>query len=273
MVVAVPTNVFDPENYAKVDVIFSDVVVAGLYLENPAAYCFRSAPATGTLSFKYDFSDAAFNLSFGSQGISNPLQQSTVNVMKMVDPAHLREVLGAVLRTANNSNSEIYTKALTELGLNALVSSTVTAAARPQEGRGISMVVKTPMGSKLVEASKLLITVSPTLDNMRPFNLNLEELQIFSQWTSMGMPVDQRASGIARTRIPEVFYVWYRSPSHMTQLAVEQAAIRAIQNLQKAQNFTITTPSFIKFKSHTPFKLGASAQAIRDGFYRDLYAL
>lgn len=186
MVVAVPTNVFDPENYAKVDVIFSDVVVAGLYLENPAAYCFRSAPATGTLSFKYDFSDAAFNLSFGSQGISNPLQQSTVNVMKMVDPAHLREVLGAVLRTANNSNSEIYTKALTELELNALVSSTVTAAARPQEGRGISMVVKTPMGSKLVEASKLLITVSPTLDNMRPFNLNLEELQIFSQWTSMG---------------------------------------------------------------------------------------
>ena len=59
----------------------------------------------------------------------------------------------------------------------------------------------------------------------------------------------------------------------MTRLAIEQAAIRAIQNLQKAQNFTITNPNIINFKSHTSFKLSVSAQAIQDGFYSDLYAL
>lgn len=255
----------------------------------------------GDFLVKYNLSDAAFNLYFDSHGISNPLQQLTVNVMKTVDPAYLHEISGSMLSTANNNNSEIYVKALTELGSNALVSSTVTAAARPQGGRGVSLVVKTPMGSKLVQASKLLITIPPTLDNMRPFNLNLEELQIFSQWTSMGyytlvlnntglpegyqwinandssatyhIPQQPGASEITSTRIPGVFYVWYRSPSHMTRLSVEQAAIRAIQNLQKAQNSTITTPNIIKFKSHTPFKLSVSAQAIRDGFYSELYAL
>ena len=140
----------------------------------------------GDFLVKYNLSDAAFNLYFGPQGISNLLQQLTVNVMKMVDRAYLRGISGAMLSTANKNNSEIYVKALTELGSNALVSSTVTAAARPQGGRGVSLVVKTPMGSKLVQAPKLLITIPPTLGNMRPFNLNIEELQIFSQWTSMG---------------------------------------------------------------------------------------
>ncbi|KAJ5800819.1 uncharacterized protein N7518_002887 [Penicillium psychrosexuale] len=255
----------------------------------------------GDFLVKYNISDAAFNLYLSSQGISNPLQQLTVNVMKMVDAAYLREIAGAGLSTADNNNSELYVKALAELRSDALVSSTVTAAARQQTGRGVSLVVKTPTGFKLVQASKLLITIPPTLENMRPFNLNLEELQMFSQWTYMGyytlllnntglpegyqwinannssatyhIPQQPGASQIMSTRIPGVFYVWYRSPSHMTRLAVEQATIRAIQNLQKAQNFTITTPQIIKFNSHTPFKLSVSAQAIRDGFYSDLYAL
>lgn len=87
------------------------------------------------------------------------------------------------------------------------------------------------------------------------------------------IPQQPGASQITSIRIPGVFYVWYRSPSHMTRLAVEQATIRAIQNLQEAQNVTITTPQIINLNSHTPFKLSVSAQAIRDGFYNDLYAL
>ncbi|KAJ5372766.1 hypothetical protein N7517_004772 [Penicillium concentricum] len=255
----------------------------------------------GDFLVKYNLTDAAFNLYFSSQGTSNPLQQLTVNVMKMVDPVYLSEITGAGLVTADNNNSELYVKALAELGSNVLVSSTVTVAARPQNGQGVSLVVKTPTGSKLVQASKLLITIPPTLENMIPFNLSPQEHRVFSQWSYMGyytlvlintglpegyqwinankyfatyhIPQQPGASQITSTRIPGVFYVWYRSPSHMTRLAVEKATIRAIQKLQKAHNFTITTPKIIKFKSHTPFKLSVSAQAISDGFYRDLYAL
>jgi hypothetical protein len=63
--------------------------------------------------------------------LSNPLQQLTVNVMKMVDPAYLAEMKGAGLGTAHMNNGELYVKALAELGSNALLSSTVTAARRP----------------------------------------------------------------------------------------------------------------------------------------------
>ncbi|OQE38323.1 hypothetical protein PENCOP_c008G05616 [Penicillium coprophilum] len=250
---------------------------------------------------KYNISDAAFNLYFSSQGVSNPLQQPTVDVMKMVDPVYLSELTGASLVTAHSDNSELYAKALAELGPNIFFSSTVTATARSENGQGVSLVVKAPTGSKLVKASKLLITVPPTLKNMMPFNLSPQEHRIFSKWTYMGyytlvlnntglpkgyqwinandspatyhIPQQPGASQITSTRIPGVFYVWYRSPSHMTRMAVEKAAIRAVQNLQMAHNLTITSPTIIKFESHTPFKLSVSVEAIRDGFYRDLYAL
>ncbi|KAJ5154686.1 uncharacterized protein N7500_010125 [Penicillium coprophilum] len=250
---------------------------------------------------KYNIFDAAFNLYLSSQGVSNPLKQLTVDVMKIVDPVYLSELTGASLVTADNNNSELYLKAIAELGSNVLFSSTVIATARSQNGQGVSLVVKTPTGSKLVKASKLLITIPPTLENMMPFNLSPQEHRIFSKWTYMGyytlvlnntglpdgyqwinandssatyhIPQQPGASQITSTRTPGVFYVWYRSPSHMTRMAVEKATIRAIQNIQMAHNLTITSPQIIKFESHTPFKLSVSAQAIRDGFYRDLYAL
>ncbi|KAJ5970525.1 uncharacterized protein N7479_000443 [Penicillium vulpinum] len=255
----------------------------------------------GDFLVKYNMSDAAFDLYLNAQGISNPLQQLTVNVMKMVDPAYLSEITGASLDTADKNNSELYIKALAELGSNVLVSSTVRAASRPGKGQGVVLVVKTPTGQKLVQASKLLICIPPTLRNMMPFRLNSQEYRVFSQWTYMGyyglvlnntglpegfqwinandssatyhIPRQPGASHITSTRIPGVFYVWYRSPSRMPRLAVEKSTIQAIQNLQKAHNLTIKTPKIIKFKSHAPFKLSVSAHAIKNGFYRDLYAL
>ncbi|KAJ5464212.1 hypothetical protein N7475_007347 [Penicillium sp. IBT 31633x] len=250
---------------------------------------------------KYDLSDIAFDIYFSAGGLSNPLQQSTINVMKMVNPAFLNQMTGAALGTAHNDNSELYKKALAELGSNALVSSTVTAATRPQAGRGVSLVVKTPTGSKLIQASKILITIPPTLKKMRAFDLSPKERALFAQWDPMGyytmlvnntglpdgyewinandspatynIPQQPAASQIASTHIPGLFYVWYRSLYHVKRKEVERSAIQAIQNIQKAQNYTITNPQIIKYKSHWPFKLTVSAQAINDGFYSDLYAL
>jgi hypothetical protein len=249
---------------------------------------------------KYNLSDVAFAIYFGAQGLSNPLQQSTIDVMKMVDPAYLFEMTGSSLGTAHQNNAEIYLKALAELGSNALIHSGVTAATRTEKGN-VSLAVKTRKGAKLVQASKVLITIPPTLENMKPFDLNPEERRLFSQWDYKGyytvllnntglpsgyqwinanysavtynIPQQPSASQITSTRIPGIFYVWYRSPSEMTREDVEKAVILAIQNIQTAQNLTVTTPHILKFKSHTPFKLSVPAQAIRDGFYSNLYSL
>ena len=255
----------------------------------------------GDFITKYNLSDIAYYLYFSAEGLSNPLQQLTINVMKMVDPAYLAELRGAGLGTAHHNNGEIYVKALAELGSDALLSSTVTAAQRSYNGSSVSLVVKTPSGSKLIRASKLLVTVPPIVDNMAPFGLDAKESNIFSKWHYMayytvllnntGLPSGYEwvnanvssatynipklpgASQISASRIPGLFYAWYRSPVVLTQHEVESSTIETIQKLQVAENLTTTTPTVVEYRSHTPYKLEVSANAISNGFYQKLAGL
>ena len=255
----------------------------------------------GDFITKYNLSSIAYYLYFSAQGLSNPLQQLTVNVMKMVDPAYLAELQGAGLGTAHQNNGEVFVKALAELGSNALLSSTVTAAQRSYDHSSVSLVVKTPSGSKLIKASKLLISIPQTVDNMKPFGLDAKESNVFSQWHYMayytlllnntGLPEGYEwinandssatynipklpgASQIISTRIPGLFYAWYRSPVVLTQRQVEASTIQTIQKLQAAENLTATTPSVVEYRSHTPYKLEVSAAAISNGFYDQLAGL
>ncbi|KAG0160797.1 hypothetical protein PDIDSM_8327 [Penicillium digitatum] len=255
----------------------------------------------GEFIVKYNLTNLAYYIYFSASGLSNPLQELTINVMKMVDQAYVDESKGGGLGTANHDNSEIYVKALAELGSSALLSSTVIATSRLVNNSGVRLVVKTPSGCKLIEAKKLLITIPPTLGNMKPFALNVQETNIFSQFTYMGyytillnntglpsgyewinandssstynIPDLPGACQIIETRISGMFYAWYRSPLNMTQQEVEASTIAAIQNLQKAGNYTATTPTVVEYRSHTPFKLRVSAEAISNGFYEELYAL
>lgn len=254
----------------------------------------------GDFLAKYNLTSSSFALYFSAQGLSNVLQQPTVNVMKMVDPAFLYAMAGGGLIDAHNSNKEIYRKAEKRLGSNTLTKTTVTAVTRPANGP-VSIAVKNHSGSKLIQASKVLITIPPTLHNLDVFDLNLEELGVFTQWSYFGyytlllnnsglpsgiqwinanssdsaynLPSQPSASQITGTRIPGVVYVWFRSPYDMSRSEVEKAAIKAIRKIQKARNLTQTTPKVLKFKSHTPFKLSVGADCIENGFYDTLYAL
>ena len=119
---------------------------------------------------KYDLQDVAYSVFSDGEGFSNFLEQLTVNVMKMVDESFLDAVAGGAVVPLNHDNSEIYNKALPELGPDALLSSTVVAAQRPSNGSsGVRLIVKTPSGLKLVKASKLLISIPPLLDNSKRF--------------------------------------------------------------------------------------------------------
>ena len=255
----------------------------------------------GDFITKYNLSDIAYYLYFSAEGLSNPLQQLTINVMKMVDPAFLAELRGAGLGTAHNNNGEIYVKALAELGSDALLSSTVKAAQRSYNRSSVSLVVDTPSGSKLIRASKLLVSIPPIMDNMASFGLDAKESNLFSKWHYMGyytvllnntglpsgyewinanvssatynIPKLPGASQISATRIPGLFYAWYRSPVFLTQHDVESSTIETIQKLQAAENLTSTTPTVIEYRSHTPYKLEVSAKAISDGFYQELASL
>ena len=133
---------------------------------------------------------------------------------------------------------------------------------------------------------------------MHPFDLDANESQLFSHWSynayytllvnNTGLPSGYRFANadpkstyniaklpapyqIAETRIPGLFYAWYASPYSLTQTQVEADMTAIISRLQSTMNSTATiSPEFVQFRSHTPFKLEVSADAISQGFYKQL---
>ena len=248
---------------------------------------------------KYNIQDEAYTVYFSGQGFANILNQLTVNVFKMVGMSFIRSITGQAFQPASGNNAEIYDKALPLLGPDALLSSTVIATKRPSDHSGIKLVVKTGNNKlRLIKAKKLLITAPPLLSNLLPFDLDANEKSLFAQWShtnyfvmlvsntglpsgfqyanavasnaTLNIPSLPAAYQITETRAPGLFYVWYGSPVAITEAAVKADVVATIKRVRPST--ATATPSFVKFESHSPFKLVVSKEAIVGGFYQKLKA-
>ncbi|OXV11594.1 hypothetical protein Egran_00645 [Elaphomyces granulatus] len=247
---------------------------------------------------KYSLQDSAYALWTITGGVTNPflLDQVTVNVMKWLDHAYMDETInGNAVTTTKHDNGELYVKALAELGSDALLSSTVTAAQRPEEG-GVSLVVSTPKGDKLIVASKLLITIPLLVGNMKPFDVDDTEENLFKKFhyscyyvglvNNTGFPGGYRYLNAAANdtynipHFPGLYFInptiekgiylyWYGSLTDLTQEEIESDVATVIHRLSNSTQ----EPNFLAFASHTPFKLEVTADDITNGFYDQLYAL
>ncbi|KAJ5140818.1 hypothetical protein N7448_004226 [Penicillium atrosanguineum] len=252
---------------------------------------------------KYDI-PSAYTIYFYSQGLTSFLQQITINVFKMFDSTLLAGLAGGDVVPPNNNNKIIFEKASAILGSsNILLSSKIIAAKRPLKGSEVLLVAKTPLGNKLIKAAKLLISIPPLLDYMQPYDLSEAEISLFSQWTyssyytmlvnQTGLPSGYRFmnanSSSSTWNIPELpapyqitesnisglFYVWYGSPTPLTQSEIESDVKAVIGRLQAAVSNSTSCPSplFVEFRSHTPFKLEVSKEALKGRFYDHLKSL
>jgi hypothetical protein len=258
-----------------------------------------------TFVAKYNLSNLAYTVYFYSQGLTNFLQQLTINVFKMFDSTLLSGLAGHDVVPPDHNNKLIFEKGFDRLGSsNVLLSSTILAARRPVNETGVRLVAKTPTGNKLIAVSKLVISIPPLLENMRPFDLNEKEESIFSQWTyscyytmlvnNTGLPSGYRFMNansstathnipglpapyqITESRIPGLWYVWYGSPILLIQDEVQADVVNIIMRLQKATASNGSPhpfPQFVEFRSHTPFKLEVSEEALQSGFYNQLNSL
>lgn len=258
-----------------------------------------------TFVAKYNLSNLAYTAYFYSQGLTNFLQQLTINVFKMFDSTLLSGLAGHDVVPPNHNNKLIFEKGLDRLGSsNVLLSSTILATKRAADETGVLLVAKTPTGNKLIAVSKLVISIPPLLENMRSFDLNEKEESIFSQWTyssyytmlvkSTGLPSGYRFMNansstatynipqlpapyqITESRIPGLWYAWYGSPSPLTQDEVQTDVANIIKRLRQAtapNDSSRPSPEFVEFRSHTPFKLEVSEQALQSGFYNRLNSL
>ena len=247
---------------------------------------------------KYSIENAALFFFDFDQGLGNLLEQYTLYALKNFGLHTLHDLSTGFLTTVRQDNSEIYQKALKELGPDVLLRSRVIATDRSGDD-GVKILVQTPKGVKLILAKKLVITIPPKLNNLVGFDLSTNETSLFAQFlnsayytslirstnnipsiTNIGtntlyhLPVLPAIYDIEPTRVPGLYDIKVGSAYALSDAQVKELIVESVLRLGTAGTVnSTTTPTFAAYENHTPFELTVSKEAIEGGFYRDLYAL
>lgn len=233
-------------------------------------------------------------------GPGNILSQPAIYVMKNFNEVQVHSALTySSLTTTSLDNQELYNKALAFLGngSDAFLSSGVTAVTR--RAGDVEVDVDTPFGPKKIEASQLVIAVPPTLSTLEPFlDLSRSERDIFGHFNNsylfasivgnsgigktaslanvdleapLGIPPEPSIFLTEPTEVDDYHVVLYGSPHYVSDEAVQANIVSTLNRWKRASNRSTGTleqsAEIIAFKSHSPYFLTVSVEAIRNGFY------
>ncbi|KAK2014591.1 FAD dependent oxidoreductase [Colletotrichum eremochloae] len=245
---------------------------------------------------KYNLTDVVQVVWIFAQGVGNLLETPTLYVLQNFGQPHLLGLSSGYLY-APGGNQQVYDKAGAFLGSDVLYSSIVVSSNRTDEG--VTAVVAHPTGRKLIKAKKLLITIPPTLKNLAPFDLDDSETSVFKQWQDVpyyvgvisksGLPDLTNYLNVdvtAPDALPHTPFVWRLEtvgvPGYQTVKVIGERdsakaqglVTDAVRKIEASANGTSTSGvSFSAWKMHSDLQLHVSPEAIKAGFYRDLYAL
>jgi hypothetical protein len=227
-------------------------------------------------------------------------EQPTIYVIKRFGQDILRDLFNnAFINTAANDNSLLYESAAALLGGNVLFNSQVLQTTRTRNG--VLVLVKTPLGQRLIKAKALVIAIPQVPSNLAGFDLSKEETSLFKTFKSVGywtgllnntglpaglsvinmdaltpnnLPTLPGVFSFSPTSIPGIIDFKFGTPSlgDMSDAAVQQAVVAALLRLQRA-GLDTTVPDFVAFKNHSPFYLHVSRDDIQNGFYKRFNAL
>ncbi|ORY63844.1 amine oxidase-like protein [Pseudomassariella vexata] len=249
----------------------------------------------GNFVAKYNLTEVVPVVWIFAHGVGNLLEMPTLYVLQNFGQPHLLGLQTGYL-AAPGGNQEVYDKAAAFLGDDVFYESTVLQTSR---SNGTTVVVKTPTGHKLIKANKLLITVPPTVKNLAGFDLDEAEMSVFNQWNNVpyyvgvvnntGLPdltnflnVDPAAPAF----LPQSPFVWRLEsvgvPGYQTVKVVGESDSTLAKKLvtdavgriaATSYNISSTAVEFVAWEEHDNLQLNVAPEAIRDGFYQDLYAL
>lgn len=254
----------------------------------------------GEFIIKYKIEEVAGLAWQFHQGIGDFLRQPTLYVLKDFGLNIVQKDLvdGFIVPKCRN-NLKIYSKACKLLQGNVLLNSYPIRIVR-NNCENVEVTVKTPRGLILVRAKKLLVTIPPS--HLYGFDLNSHETKIFKQFkytgyytglirnaglpanvtfknintnNPYGLPTLPALYAIEPTIVGGLVDVKYCSLQLMKEKDVKADILASIAGLQKAGIATETCnePEFAAFNSHVPFQLTVSTEAIKSGFYDQLYGL
>lgn len=251
---------------------------------------------------KYSLGAIAYTISNNAQGFGDFLSQPTLYVLKYFSPRFLEDIQTGFLTTPAGNNGALYTQALKKLNPNVLLQSHINTMVRSASDDYIRLIATTPTGRKLIRTKRLLVTIPPRLSNMAGFDLTPREEALFGQFraagyytgilrntglssdsqynnlapnTSYNLPVLPAIYNIIPTKVPGHFTMTFGAPnSSMSLVQVMDAALQQVRRVAHANGANTTAnPEFVAFDDHSPYELTVSTDAIRAGFYRELYTL
>lgn len=264
----------------------------------------------GAFLEKYNIT-AAFPVYYQySEGMGDLLHISTIYVIKYFNLEDLQYSASGYLTQAQGDNSLLYTRAGEFLGAdNVFLESVVVSANRQANatttGRPELLISTRGEGLKLLSCGQVLLSIPPTLTNLRGWDLTAAERAVFAQyatangyWTGLvrgaGLNQSESVYNAAQSTVmnipvlPALYYVkptgvlddvWYVKFSAddptLTDGLVQSYIERQISTVQEASGVNVTENpvEWLIFESHTPFHLQVAPEAIKDGFYAQLTAL
>lgn len=249
----------------------------------------------GAFAAKYDLLDTIPLVWNFAMGVGNLLEANTLHVLQNFGLAHVLALQSGFL-VAQQGNQVVYNKAAAFLGADVvLFNSTVLKLERGDDG--VTAVIKTADGPKLIQGKKLLVTVPPTLGNLGQFDLDTTEKTLFGQWANVPYYIgvlaktgltDQttflNANLSSPDTLPRAPLVWRLEtvgvPGYQITKVIGEASSQAAQRLvtdavtrlDRSLQTDGTKTEFVRWEEHDNLQLHVSPAALAQGFYKQLYS-
>ncbi|PWY85059.1 hypothetical protein BO70DRAFT_395730 [Aspergillus heteromorphus CBS 117.55] len=236
---------------------------------------------------------------FFGQNVGNLLEMPLLYAVQNFGVPHIDALVQGYI-TPLNGVYELFRKAGRILGSDVLFQTTVAEAKRSDSG--VELTVEHTDGSrKLIKAKKLLITIPPIMKNLKDFDLDETETELFKKWfwrtyyvavlNNTGLPdaiyVSNADPGTGPGNLPQMpfdYLLQYMGVSgyptsklvgdmNFTAEEAKKLLISDFSRMKRKATYPIQNPEIVAFEDHSPETLMVTPEEIRNGYYRKLYAL
>ncbi|KAL4948186.1 hypothetical protein BDW69DRAFT_189493 [Aspergillus filifer] len=244
----------------------------------------------GVLRLLYTFSDP----------LSDVLGTPLLYVLQMFGIPQIDALLAGPLIHPKNGSNEIFRAAAGRIGESNILYGT-TAVNATRDSTGVELIVNRAGTRQTIRARQVLIAFAPLLRELQGFDLDDIEHGVFSKL----MHQNYYAAVFNSTGLPTGYYIYNSDPANepgnlptgdyqsvldyhgipgyyatrivgdenFTQADAQQRVIDDLQRMADVGTYPVRDAHIITMESHTPIAVSVPVDDVRNGFYKQLYAL
>lgn len=231
-----------------------------------------------------------------AQGAGNLLDDPALYVLKLFGLNVVAAIASGGFLSLPQGTRQLYNAAQTYLGNNVLLNASVQSVTRTGV---VETLVSTPQGKTLIRSSKLVWAAPPTVQNLRPVDLDGFETSTFAKLHGKeyatgivqirGLPVGLSLvnaaantaynlpplPGIYRlvATTPGLYIALFGADTPMSDTSIQQSITNSVQQIATAGTYPLEFGGFDIFSNHAPFMLGVTGDQIAGGYYKVLNSL